>query len=321
MKTKDIRSMGLAYLEVLEGKKAVNKHGHDPVGQEDPDVNNDKKVDSTDKYLLNRRKAISTNIRKEEVDLDEQVSFKKMESGDHHIHHNGNPVGRIVKTKHMGGSGYSVRFGGNTPKHEVSDESSLSAAKESAKWHLTSNESPLKKEEVELDEISNEKKMAYGNAAFADYHKQSKAKLTNILTGKDSSGETRKMANRIKGISRSTKTEETKWPILARIQEKMSTYSYKVSGIGDDPHDVTVNFAKDPHTKGATPPEKIDSKASDNEKAWVKLHGGLDGTDSGINAHEYAAKNSVAHTTNVKVAPGRHNDQKIGDKVPPKSKS
>jgi hypothetical protein len=88
----------------------------------------------------------------EEVNLDEEVSFKKMDSGDHHIHHNGNPVGRIVKTNSMGSSGYSVRFGGNTSKHEVSDESSLSAAKQSAKWHLTSNESPLKKESVDLDE-------------------------------------------------------------------------------------------------------------------------------------------------------------------------
>jgi len=35
----------------------------DPVGQEDKDVNNDGKVNKTDKYLLNRRKAISSNIK------------------------------------------------------------------------------------------------------------------------------------------------------------------------------------------------------------------------------------------------------------------
>lgn len=344
-------------------------------------------VDAEDQFTAKKLKKDKTKLASfhdgedaavyEETDLDEQVSFKKMESGDHHIHHNGNPVGRIVKTKHMGGSGYSVRFGGNTPKHEVSDESSLSAAKESAKWHLTSNESPLKKEEVDLDEsvsnlsdarlkfhvlnniphgsygkkemsaehlrrkktkgpaynavkpsmneetdldeaktdvyhqhmlkalgktrlpkdhgytssianngdfvvrkggevagripkgehnlkeasmtptdmkqrenivkgmkksaqdfkdrygskwksvmyatatkaamkeseqineLSNEKKMAYGKAAFADYHKQSKAKLGKILSGdKDTSGESRKIANRLKGISTSSKTEE-----------------------------------------------------------------------------------------------------------------
>jgi hypothetical protein len=36
----------------------------DPVGKEDEDVNNDGKVDKTDKYLLNRRKAISKASKK-----------------------------------------------------------------------------------------------------------------------------------------------------------------------------------------------------------------------------------------------------------------
>lgn len=44
-----------AYLSVLEKKHSKL----DPVGKEDADVNNDGKVDSTDKYLLKRRKAIS----------------------------------------------------------------------------------------------------------------------------------------------------------------------------------------------------------------------------------------------------------------------
>ena len=35
----------------------------DPVGQEDDDINNDGKVDKTDKYLANRRKAIASNIK------------------------------------------------------------------------------------------------------------------------------------------------------------------------------------------------------------------------------------------------------------------
>lgn len=36
----------------------------DPVGKEDADVNNDGKVDGTDKYLLKRRKAIGAAIKK-----------------------------------------------------------------------------------------------------------------------------------------------------------------------------------------------------------------------------------------------------------------
>ena len=49
----------------------------------------------------------------------------------------------------MGSLGYSVRFRGK----EVSSERSLDAAKESAKYHLTSSESPLKEQE-ELDEAA-----------------------------------------------------------------------------------------------------------------------------------------------------------------------
>lgn len=37
----------------------------DPVGKEDADVNNDGKVDSTDKYLLKRRKAIAKAMKKD----------------------------------------------------------------------------------------------------------------------------------------------------------------------------------------------------------------------------------------------------------------
>jgi hypothetical protein len=35
----------------------------DPVGKEDKDINNDGKVDKTDKYLANRRKAVAKNIK------------------------------------------------------------------------------------------------------------------------------------------------------------------------------------------------------------------------------------------------------------------
>jgi len=37
----------------------------DPVGKEDDDINNDGKVDKTDKYLANRRKAVSKAIKKQ----------------------------------------------------------------------------------------------------------------------------------------------------------------------------------------------------------------------------------------------------------------
>ena len=44
----------------------------DPVGKEDADINNDGKVDKTDDYLKNRRKAISKAMQKEDLDLGHQ---------------------------------------------------------------------------------------------------------------------------------------------------------------------------------------------------------------------------------------------------------
>ena len=48
---------------VVLGRKVRVKEGLDPVGKEDSDVNNDGKKDKTDKYLMNRRKAIGSAIK------------------------------------------------------------------------------------------------------------------------------------------------------------------------------------------------------------------------------------------------------------------
>ena len=44
----------------------------DPVGKEDSDVNNDGKVDTTDKYLKNRRNVISSKLKEEADDKDDK---------------------------------------------------------------------------------------------------------------------------------------------------------------------------------------------------------------------------------------------------------
>ena len=46
----------------------------DPVGQEDKDINNDGKTDGTDKYLMNRRKAVSKAIAKKRGKVKEGFS-------------------------------------------------------------------------------------------------------------------------------------------------------------------------------------------------------------------------------------------------------
>ena len=62
----------------------------DPVGQADADIDNDGDVDSSDKYLKNRRKKISQAIKKDESKLyshvksmmkKEYANIKKMKKG------------------------------------------------------------------------------------------------------------------------------------------------------------------------------------------------------------------------------------------------
>ena len=69
-------------------QRRMMPEGMDPVGQEDGDINNDGKKDGTDKYLMNRRKAISKAIGKKRgrvkegfsawrIDLDFNEQVKK----------------------------------------------------------------------------------------------------------------------------------------------------------------------------------------------------------------------------------------------------
>jgi hypothetical protein len=70
------RSLIEATRNVME--KKTNKHGHDAVGHEDEDINNDGKNDGTDKYLHNRRKAIASSMKKEEVEQVDEISKATM---------------------------------------------------------------------------------------------------------------------------------------------------------------------------------------------------------------------------------------------------
>ena len=67
-------------------ERAKMKEALDPVGKEDGDVNNDGKKDSTDSYLMKRRKAIAKAMktRKEEIEREEVVTEKKDPCWDTH---------------------------------------------------------------------------------------------------------------------------------------------------------------------------------------------------------------------------------------------
>jgi archaellum component FlaC len=53
---------------------ASKAEGLDPVGKEDDDINNDGKVDKTDKYLFKRRQAVAKNINEGDHEVAMAVS-------------------------------------------------------------------------------------------------------------------------------------------------------------------------------------------------------------------------------------------------------
>ena len=59
-------------------KSGAKMEGLDPVGKEDGDVNNDGKKDGTDKYLMNRRKAIGKAIKKKISEEKKKLPYVKM---------------------------------------------------------------------------------------------------------------------------------------------------------------------------------------------------------------------------------------------------
>ena len=73
----------LAKAAAKRAERAKMKEGLDPVGKEDGDVNNDGKKDSTDSYLMKRRKAIAKAMktRKEELEMQEGIRDEDPEKG------------------------------------------------------------------------------------------------------------------------------------------------------------------------------------------------------------------------------------------------
>jgi hypothetical protein len=62
----------------LEEKRHPKGKKLDPIGKEDEDVDNDGKVDSTDKYLKHRRDVIGKNIKEEEItEESDRISYHK----------------------------------------------------------------------------------------------------------------------------------------------------------------------------------------------------------------------------------------------------
>ena len=301
MKTKDIKSMGQAYLQVLEkqmdavNKKALKKDYDD---RSDKDIDNDGDADSTDKYLHTRRKAISKAMSKDEkMSSKEKMAkglYNQKEAKDldaknadsaikhdcaSHVEHAKWGLGDCIEEQHTivetaPGVGYvshyDVLFEHGVEKDVPVEDLKILAEKNHG--HMPKKKKPGKEEDMEPNMGADE------NGAKTPEAKKKKMK-----------GDEEPVMSPVKA----EKKESTQWTVYNRIQEKMN------------------------QTKGATAPDPMDSKMSPGAKAFVAMHGGLTGNESevdGQKAAEDTIKNAAAA---VKAAPGRPNDKKDGDKTMP----
>jgi len=160
---------------VLEAKK-TNKHGHDEVGKEDDDIDNDGDVDSSDKYLHNRRKAIGkAMMKKEAVEELDELSHDTLRS-------------YRMKAKSVADHGGEQR----TKGRELAGRKSYGgrmAGIEKAKV--------MAKEEAQLDEISADMKGRYKKAAQHSLDSAQDFKSELDHEGEPKGSRVRKDVNRI----------------------------------------------------------------------------------------------------------------------------
>lgn len=112
METKDLNSIGLAYLQMVEKRNTEAKKNHaktldkvdpeelegDHEDRDDKDIDNDGDVDSSDEYLHKKRKAVKKAIKKD--DVDDQEKFKAYD-GDDKDGQQGAAIGEDAKYPHM----------------------------------------------------------------------------------------------------------------------------------------------------------------------------------------------------------------------------
>ncbi len=134
MYDKPLPDMSAAYAEIQE--KAKKKL--DPVGKSDGDVDNDGDKDSSDSYLLNRRKVIASKMKKEHHQKDENGKV---------IEHDGQEE---VNEK-ISASGYARAKKYNEDQAREKDRKEQEYFANKAKTHKWDGKKWTKKESVEYD--------------------------------------------------------------------------------------------------------------------------------------------------------------------------
>lgn len=157
-----------ADLAAGEDEKVYEAKKMDPVGKEDDDIDNDGDVDSSDKYLHARRKAISNAMKKEEAELDE-VSKSTLVN---YMDKSKSQVKGLQKKYNAGkltpdeDKKFDRRLSGqNTAMNKFHGRAKVPASGVDKAYDAA--QKALRKEEVELDEISRDLARSYIRKASA----------------------------------------------------------------------------------------------------------------------------------------------------------
>jgi hypothetical protein len=201
--------------------KSIQKEAMDPVSKADADINNDGKVDGSDKYLHARRKAIGKALRKEETEELDEISKKTL--------------GSYVTKASYDAAKHAARYGSSSkPGSFVKAHQRLAGIKKAS--------DKLAKEEVEqIDELSPNTLHSYikkaagnmaGNAAVAAAQASSSMK-------KSSPDVKRNIANRMKGITGASgrladKANMAEEAELAEVSDKKLD-AYRQKAFADQP--------------------------------------------------------------------------------------
>lgn len=200
MKTQDIKNMASAYMQVLQSELEEKKM--DPVGQEDDDIDNDGDVDSSDKYLKARRKAISKAIKKDDK-MDEQkvdeltAAQKKLPPA----------LQKAIKDKEE--------------KEGKSMKEKLQVQKEAIVEREMTDAEKKKREEivVAMKDKEDEFKDRYGKrwkeVMYATATKQAMESVDKAL----------EMTKNLLTKKESFDTADTKWPVYAKIKEDRAMHT------------------------------------------------------------------------------------------------
>ena len=196
-------------------KSIMKKEALDPVGKEDSDIDNNGKVDSTDKYLHARRKAIGKALRKE--DLDEAIEVRHdryMRSHGKKARDSGQGSSSWMFThKSMGDVDYNDEKQVHTARGKFAD-----AKKSAQQWAKKHGHSAVyvMEETEQLDELSPNTLHSYIKKAAPDV-----AARTISAVAPNQSAQTKKHAsklgNRIKGITGAS----------GRLADKANAHQYE----------------------------------------------------------------------------------------------